>query len=151
LRIGGYYAGFRIAFDTLLTNLLLMSSRRSHVPLPLYHCRKHAASLTQSPQTGMGSALRAAAWDLLKEMYARAFVQYEAFLAGRVSAVQLTRRIRCIIRGHVSSSDQAAIRLETARLRSALHSRGGAYWVVPNHQGTGLLLDRNKARLPALR
>src|SRR5262249_13218614 len=37
-RIGGYYGGYRIGFDTLIMNLLLMTGKLSYVSLPLYNC-----------------------------------------------------------------------------------------------------------------
>ena len=49
--VGGYYAGFRLSYDRLLTNLMLMRGNVSHVPVSLYYRLIRAESITHSPGT----------------------------------------------------------------------------------------------------
>ena len=54
-RIGGYYAGFRMNYDTLLTNFLLMTGRVSFVDEPHYQYVIRPDSLSHSHATGVRS------------------------------------------------------------------------------------------------
>src|SRR5271166_1826071 len=55
-RIGGYYGGFRVGWDTLLTNVIMMTGSISWIPEQLYYRLVRSDSLTHSTQTGTASA-----------------------------------------------------------------------------------------------
>lgn len=58
LEVGGYYAGFRFAFDSYLVNMLYVCHAMGYVDVPLYHRRRRADSLSRSARTGIASAAR---------------------------------------------------------------------------------------------
>lgn len=69
MALGGYHAGFRVGYDTNLTSFLNLLTRTQMAPGALYtrHCRNN--SLTRSPATGHGSALRKAHRATLRAMW----------------------------------------------------------------------------------
>lgn len=58
LRLGGYFGGHLIGYDTFVMSLLLMTGRVGVVPRSLYHRRQRDGSLTTAPATGMRSPAR---------------------------------------------------------------------------------------------
>lgn len=116
-RIGGYYAGFKFGYDTLLTNLILMTGRVSHSLEPLYHRMVHAQSLTQDADTGFGSRSRLAIQQRLRLLYAEAFELYSGFSAGRIGSADFLAGVRRIC-------DRPLTEGRRSRLKLAVHHLG---------------------------
>ncbi len=125
-RLGGYYGGFRIGYDTLLTNLCLMAFRASHVPVPLYHSLKWQHSLTHNERTGFGSPQRVAARKQIDHLYHRAFGTYLEYVAGRLSADSLLSSLMMITQQSVDPVDRSNLLSEAASLRGMLRSTAPA-------------------------
>jgi glycosyltransferase involved in cell wall biosynthesis len=123
-RVGGYHAGFRVGYDTLLTNLLLMTGRVSHTPLPLYHRLLRPQSLTHSSSTGTGSAEALAAQNAIATMYKYCFERYEHYLAGMIDSEQLAEAVRGVVKRGISAADAADLFREAQRMRKILQEAG---------------------------
>jgi glycosyltransferase involved in cell wall biosynthesis len=121
--IGGYYAGFRVGYDTLLPSLMLMTGRISHVPLPLYYRLKRAESLTYSPQTGIGSSYNKTSMQYVAALYQEYFGHYRRFLDGRLDSAQLKEAIRRVSKRNVSAQNRSRLLHETQRLAAVLRGR----------------------------
>jgi hypothetical protein len=122
-RAGGYYGGFRISYDAMLTNLILMIGRISHVPQPLYYRQVWPESLTQSPVTGMRSRTRQEAEHSIAALYKRCFNLYLDYLAGRIDSSRFAAAIRACVWNNVSASDARQLAIETERLKQLLHAQ----------------------------
>ena len=122
--VGGYYAGFRVGYDTLLTNLMLMTGRISHVSQPLYFRQVRPESLTHSADTGTNSAHGTAAHEAIVHMYRRCYLAYSRFVAGRIDSQQLGENLREIIGSNVTASERDELRAESVRLRHFLVEHG---------------------------
>jgi hypothetical protein len=122
-RIGGYYGGFRIAYDVFLMNLLLMTGRVAYVDQPLYNRWLRAESLENAAATGMRSPLRAEVHRRLGRSYTDVFKQYQAYLQGSLSWAEMIEAIRTISARYVTAQDQTALVEETERLRTLLEIR----------------------------
>ncbi|MFM8358976.1 MAG: glycosyltransferase [Verrucomicrobiota bacterium] len=59
--LGGYYGGFRVGYDTLLMNLLLLGARVAGEERVLYHRQLRPDSLVHDQATGLRSLIRMAA------------------------------------------------------------------------------------------
>lgn len=70
---GGYHPGYRVGYDTLLTNVLKMVARTDIVEEPLYIRHKMEDSLTESPDTGLKSPYRARVRGRLACLYRQCF------------------------------------------------------------------------------
>lgn len=124
--IGGFYGGFRISYDTLLMNLLMMTGRVSYVEEPLYTRVIRPDSLTTSQATGLQSAERSRVRRYHDKIFHNAYAAYNRYLAGELSAGELANYIREQSQQHVTAAEQAALNEESARLRSAM-LRGGLW------------------------
>ena len=124
-RIGGYYGGFRVSYDMLLTNLMLMTGKIAYVDEPLYHRRIRPASLTTSQATGFGSPVRVAAVQQLRQLYRQAFALYTSYQAGAVDAATLVGAIRALCAANVPMEDRQALAVEANSLRTILRSATG--------------------------
>lgn len=124
--LGGYYAGFRVGYDTLLVNLLLMAADVAYVDEPLYNRFAHGASLTAAPETGLSSALRRQATRQLAALYRNAHASWIEHQAGSIDAHELRARIASMVRACISPADQTALTDNAARLRAALLAQGAA-------------------------
>lgn len=122
--VGGYYGGFRMGYDTLLINFLLMSSRLVSVDEPLYHRTIHRASLTNAPATGLRSTARRRAADALARMYGEAFSAYTRYRQRKIDRESLCAAIRRIAKSRITPEQQTALDRETLRLREALGGGG---------------------------
>jgi glycosyltransferase involved in cell wall biosynthesis len=122
--IGGYYAGLKISYDTLLPNLILMLGKISHVPQCLYYRMLRMDSLTHGRQTRSGSENATREAMLQRELYGLCFAQYRRFVGGGISAAELAASIRAICGARVTSAEQMALSFESRRL-SALLAKAG--------------------------
>ncbi|MBV8629694.1 MAG: glycosyltransferase family 2 protein [Silvibacterium sp.] len=122
-RIGGYYAGFRMNYDTLLTNFLLMTGRISFIEEPLYQYVIRRDSLSHSPSTGARSSIRIMTRHQLAAMYREALEHYRAWMRGESSSVELNGRIRMLVGRFVTPELRQALQVETARLAAVLRAR----------------------------
>jgi glycosyltransferase involved in cell wall biosynthesis len=122
-RVGGYYGGFRIAYDTLLTNLILMTGRVSHVAQPLYFRLVRPESLTHSPLTGFHSAHARRVQKAIVALYRRCFTWYSKYLAGSLDSRRLGEVIRGSVARNVTAADARQLAVETQRLKQSLRTR----------------------------
>jgi len=120
-RVGGYFGGFRYGYDTLLMNLLLMTSKVEYCAAPLYNYLRRQDSLTQSPNTGKSSPARAAVHVRLKQMFFDAYGHYSRFLDGKISSGDLSKSIRSIAARHVASQQRINITAESERLKYLIY------------------------------
>jgi hypothetical protein len=121
--IGGYFAGFRQHFDTLITNLLLMTGRLSHVAEPLYWRLHWSGALTKKPDTGFGSHISNSALKNGERIYRQVYEQYQNYIRGVITASALAGFIRNICRSNITNSDRLDLINETNRLRTILSDR----------------------------
>lgn len=118
--LGGYFGGFEMGFDTLITNLLLMSGKVVYVNTPLYHRCLRDESLTIAPATGHGSPRRNETNQRMRALYAEAFADYSAFREGRMAREELLERLRRIAGRYVTPQQTEALAQESHRLRALL-------------------------------
>lgn len=118
--MGGYFGGFRVNYDTLLTNLALMLGRVSFVEQPLYHYLIREKSLSHGRETGDGSPLRVQALLKQRRMYLQALESYRLFQSGRLTFKELARRVRGITSHNISDFERRELKLQATRLRSLL-------------------------------
>ena len=147
--IGGFYAGFIIGYDSFLINALAMTGHVARVDEPLYYWRARTNSLTNSPQTGMGSELRRATARELQVMYRAAYRSYLQQRAGRLEADALASTIRELVTARVGSRVRREMASETRRLEAKL--RPGLFVAEPVPEPAVRKRSRPKAapRVPA--
>jgi Glycosyl transferase family 2 len=121
-RIGGYYAGFRMNYDTLLTNFLLMTGRISFVEEPHYQYLIRSDSLSHSQNTGVRSPIRIATKQQLALMYREALEHYRAWTRQKLSSFELNEHIRKLATRFVTPELQYALDIETARLATLIRT-----------------------------
>jgi glycosyltransferase involved in cell wall biosynthesis/predicted O-methyltransferase YrrM len=124
--IGGYYAGFRVGFDSLLVNLLQMTGPLAFLDRPLYHSRARPGSLTSARDTGMRSAHRRTVRVALSQLYTQARRHHRAYLAGEIGREELQYRIRGLVSGAVPEDDRRAVEEAAARLAPRLREAEAA-------------------------
>jgi hypothetical protein len=115
-RIGGYYGGFRIGWDTLLTNLILMTGSISWTPDPLYYRLVRSDSLTHSTSTGAESKYATEVGRCLRFLYQKCYEVYRRYVVGGITAESLARRITAICRQYVTTDDENLLASEARRL-----------------------------------
>ncbi|HXH91954.1 MAG TPA: glycosyltransferase family 2 protein [Thermoanaerobaculia bacterium] len=120
--LGGYYGGFRVSYDVLLTNLVLLTGKVSYVAAPLYHYLIRRGSLTTSGTTGLASPLRAAVWKTISPIYERAYAWQVAMNDCQITSNQLMEWIRQSCRQYVDSTSLAALSDASERVAYALRS-----------------------------
>jgi glycosyltransferase involved in cell wall biosynthesis len=121
-KLGGYYAGFRMNHDTLLTNLLLMTGRVSFVETPHYNYLLRPDSLSHSPATGSRSEARRLVKQQQTSIYQEALRHYRAWLSQKQSSAELQHRIHALAQSHITSEARSSLNAETARLAAILRS-----------------------------
>jgi len=119
-RLGGYFGGFRINYDMLLTNFLLLTEHVSWTAQPLYWRRLRNGSLTRDPNTGMDSPLRQRVRSEMEDLYRLSYADYQWFRMGALSKDQVCERIRSRIAMCSGSANYRAIRSHAQRLRQGL-------------------------------
>jgi len=118
--VSAYYAGLRLSYDRLLTNLMLMTGRVSHIPVPLYHRLIRAESITHSPGTRWNSEIGRHEFEIGRRFYGLCFEQYQEYVAGRLSSSALLSFIRKTAKRHVVAADRSELRSEVKRLKALL-------------------------------
>ena len=95
--LGGTYGGFRVAYDSLLMNFVLMAGRLAYVDAPLYHHLLRSDSLAHSEATGIGSPYREQVVRRLRAAYEDVFAYFRLYLRGVIERQDLTRHIRAVV------------------------------------------------------
>jgi glycosyltransferase involved in cell wall biosynthesis len=121
-RIGGYYGGFRIGYDTQIMSLLLMVGRISYVDRPLYNRLVRPDSLTGSRATGLKSPARNQVHRQLQETYSEAYGQYTRYLGGEIGKEALCKFICQIRSKHLPQDAHTELQQASGRLRAVLRS-----------------------------
>jgi glycosyltransferase involved in cell wall biosynthesis len=121
--VGGFYAGFRVGFDSFLVNAVGMTGPVAVCDEPLYHRRSRPDSLTAAPATGGRSALRRRELRAIRRLYADAFAAYTEYLDGAIDAEGLRRRIRERCDARVSPRARRELAEHTAQLAAKLARR----------------------------
>jgi len=119
-QLGGYYAGFRFGYDTLLTNLLLLAGVVAWTPDYLYWRRVRPTSLSNAPSTGMMSPARRNVHAEMSELYRCVYRDYQEFICRRISGPVFLSLLRARVSARRSPADGEAIRNSAAQLRRAL-------------------------------
>jgi glycosyltransferase involved in cell wall biosynthesis len=120
--IGGYYCGLRQHSDKLLTNLLLMTGRVSHVKEPLYWRLHWPDAITKHPATGLGSVTSMAEMNKGKQLYSQAYDLYCQYLQGHLNARTFAVYVKNIFQANVLEEDRRLLAEETNRLRYLVNS-----------------------------
>ncbi len=121
--VGAYYSGFRLSYDRLLTNLMLMTGRVSHVPVPLYNRLIRVKSITHSASTSWKSEMGRREFEIGQRFYGLCFEQYLEYVAGRLSPTALLSFIRKTTQQHVKAAGRSEFHSEVQRLRALLVER----------------------------
>ena len=119
-RVGGYYGGFRINYDSLMTNLMLMTGRVSHLRQPLYYRTVRPGSLTQSDATGMQSRYRRDTINAMSGVYRNCFRLYTDYLQGKTESRRFLKGIRDCITACIPRETEVQLAAESRRLRAIL-------------------------------
>jgi hypothetical protein len=115
--IGGYHGGFRVGWDVLLTNLVLMTGTVSWTPEPLYYRLLRTESLTHSVQTGVESEYAAAVSKCLRQLYGECYAQYQLFRKALIDRDELCYYVRQICGRYVTPEDRMALEAHARNLR----------------------------------
>lgn len=116
-RFGGYYGGFRVGWDTLLTNIIMMTGSISWTPEPLYFRLIRPDLLTHSTETGAETKYALKVANCLRSLYRDCYEVYKSFVSGLISRDVLDRCIQKIYCRYVTPKDQLALSSEARRLR----------------------------------
>lgn len=119
-RIGGYYGGFRVGWDTLLTNVILMTGAISWTPEPLYYRLVRSDSLTHSRETGTESSYASFVNRCLRLIYHDCYDSYKYYLFGVITRGSLADRIATICHRYVTRGDDMILNSEARRLRKLM-------------------------------
>jgi len=114
--LGGYYGGFRIGWDTLLTNLILMIGSISWTPELLYYRFLRSDSLTHSQRTGAHSAYSASVRKCLRQIYRDCYEHYRLRRQEKINANQLCGAIRYISGRYVPLEHRHELEFHASRL-----------------------------------
>jgi glycosyltransferase involved in cell wall biosynthesis len=121
-RIGGYFAGLHLHYDSLLMNLLLMTGTVAHSPAPLYHRLLRADSITHSKTTGFGSKPSDLERGTVAALYEKSYTEYQRYLRGQIDSQKLTESIRFNCQSRLTTADRQELDFETNRLRQQLNT-----------------------------
>lgn len=121
-QIGGYYGGFRIAYDTFLMNILPMLGKVSYSMQPLYNRLMRSGSLTDATETNMRSELRRATHSRLRQLYQEI---YSVYRDPQTNPNLLPDRIRAIICNGIASGVQHTLFCEQQSLARKLNQIQG--------------------------
>lgn len=118
--IGGYYGGFRIAYDTIIPAFLSLTSRLAYVDVSLYHHDLRRGSLSTSPDTGMNSETRREVRACLDTLYEQAYRRFCQYVAGRCSLDAVRQLTASVASTYVTHQDARALSVQAARLRALM-------------------------------
>jgi glycosyltransferase involved in cell wall biosynthesis len=118
-RIGGYFGNSRVAFDTLLVKLMILTSTIAYTDESLYCRLIRPNSLCRSPATGLFSRGRRMAAARFRRLYQHAYALYVRKAAGQISFEQMCSGIREL----VGSLTPPHLRLQIEREASSLEPR----------------------------
>ena len=119
-RIGGYFAGLHLHFDSLLMNLVLMSGSIVHTAAPLYHRLLRPDSITHCPATGFSSRASWTERRIIENLYQSAFADYTRYLRRELSSETFAQSLRDICQSRLTAYDWHELAHETGRLSSHL-------------------------------
>jgi glycosyltransferase involved in cell wall biosynthesis len=123
--LGGYFAGFRFGYDTLLMNLLLLTGSVSWTPEPLYWRRLRTTSLSNAPDTGLKSIKRELVRAEREAIYRLVYEDYSHFARHRISRKRLFDLIRSRVKSRCTPADLWQIAAHAAQLRRGIHIQSG--------------------------
>lgn len=123
-KIGGYYGGFRVGWDTYLTNIIMMIGSVTWTPRPLYFRLIRGESLTHSDETGVRSEYARGVSRCLHRLYEDCYGLREAHMAGRLDRGEFESGLRRLSQRYVSPEDRQDLDAQAERLRAQL--AGGA-------------------------
>jgi hypothetical protein len=123
-RVGGYYGGFRIGWDTLLTNLILMTGSITWTPEPLYYRLVRVDSLTHSAETGTKSEYARIVSRCLRRLYDDCYGFYKRSRAGEIDRNRLVQGIRWASQRYVTQAQALELHKQASRLRQVLATAG---------------------------
>jgi hypothetical protein len=118
--IGGYYGGFRVGWDVLLTNLVLMTGSISWTSSPLYYRLLRGDSLTHSAETGTQSEYATSVTRCLRQLYEDCYLKYKSYRRGELTRYQLADSIQQICGRYVRDEDHDALNVNARRLREMM-------------------------------
>lgn len=119
-RIGGYFGGFRLGFDSMLMSALRLSSSLGYIDAPLYNYVSRANSLTNSSTTGFGSKLRSnirAQLDCMQESMHKARAALDS---GTMARETFEEHIRATMQTYLTPSAAEELASATGQLRDAI-------------------------------
>lgn len=115
--LGGYHPGYRINFDSLIPNLILMVGKISHVSLPLYYRFIRKESLTHSEATGIDSFAAKKELETTKFLYSKFYTIYEVFLKGQLDSKGLFNAFKKIFESTISPDLNGNLLMEIKRFQ----------------------------------
>jgi glycosyltransferase involved in cell wall biosynthesis len=118
--VGGYYAGFRIVYDSFLVNLLVLTGGVSFVNEPLYHYYYRKDSLMNAPKTRGRSKANRQVVRQLEQMYNQAYRAYKQYSARHIGYGLFCAKIRHICKRHLTPESKTALQIESNRLHELL-------------------------------
>lgn len=119
-RIGGFYGGFRIGYDTFFMLAMHMLGPVAYVDEPLYTSRERAGSLTRDPSTGHRSATRLHVSRRLRELHRRAHAAHTRYVAGDLERDDLAGALARLAAIHAEPGVLRELQADQARLRRSL-------------------------------
>ena len=120
-RIGGYYAGLHLHFDSLLMNLVLMTGT-SFIPPPLSITGFSGPIRSRTaPSTGFASRASWAERKTIARLYQSSFAEYKQYLRGQISSDKLANSIQPPL---PEPADRAGLAGARIRNKSALCAPG---------------------------
>ncbi len=117
--LGGYYGGFRMGYDTLLMNLLLLSSRVAGEERVLYHRLLRADSLVHDRATGLQSPSRMAATRTMARIHGEAHA-IKRLLGNALDPAMLRHRLRALVIRGIPPAEQDELESQRKRLARLL-------------------------------
>ncbi len=122
--LGGYYAGFRVGYDTLLMNLLLMAGKVVGEERVLYHRVLRRGSLIHDRATGWGSRLRTTTSRHLARLYVQAYSARHPSSGAEAVLPVVRQRLKDLVARNVPAEERRALVEQSERLRALLEASG---------------------------
>jgi len=139
-KIGGWYAGTRIGYDTSILNLILMArGRLATVAEPLYHRNICAGSLSTSPETGWNTPERRRVVRELRDLHRRAYAVTRGAAADGAAAA-----VRRLVAARRGADAAVALEREARSLAAALAAPGSR----PAGTGPVAVAGKTRPRVP---